>query len=109
MSQITVQVSSGVPRGLHLGPVLFLLYINDISNVFADSSFLVFADDLKLFRTVDCLDDTLLLQGDLDSFASWCRCNDLAISKDKCKVTRFSRNMSSLCITVLYVNCNNLM
>ena len=44
-------VVSGVPQGLVLGPVLFLLYVNDISSTI-NSHLLLFADEIKLYRSI---------------------------------------------------------
>ena len=47
----TVHVDSGVPQGTILGPIMFLLFINDIGDTI-DSSIKLFADDCLLFRTI---------------------------------------------------------
>lgn len=61
-----IAVRSGVPRGSHLGPLLFVLFINDISGVFLSSRFSLYADDLKIYRSVTSIEDAELLQLDLD-------------------------------------------
>ena len=58
-------VTSGVPQGTILGPTLFLLNVNDISNV-VTSSIKMFADDTKIYREINNAEDTLALQSDLD-------------------------------------------
>jgi ribonuclease P/MRP protein subunit RPP40 len=63
-------VSSGVPQGSVLGPLLFMIYINDIDNGIA-SKILKFADDTKLFRQVGTAEDTANLKNDLDKLVGW--------------------------------------
>ena len=57
-------VASGVPQGSVLGPLLFILYVNDIPEQI-DSISHMFADDLKIYRTITNLNDALKLQNDL--------------------------------------------
>ncbi len=61
------RVSSGVPQGSILGPLLFLVYIDDISTDL-DSPCRLFADDCVIFRQVTSVEDCLLLQRDLSVF-----------------------------------------
>ena len=64
-------VLSGVPQGSILGPVLFLIYMNDLSAVTTVSKSLLFVDDTKCFNHVSNTHDTTTLQCDLDSIARW--------------------------------------
>ena len=57
-------VLSGVPQGTLLGPILFLIYKNDINNSI-ESEIRPFADDSKIYRTLENQNDTTILQGDL--------------------------------------------
>ena len=57
-------VTSGVPQGTVFGPLIFILYINDIDNE-TSSSIRLFADDCLLYRTVSCIRDASELQRDL--------------------------------------------
>ena len=78
-------VTSGVPQGSVLGPLLFTLYINDIPNiVHTDLSF--FADDSKVYTVIRTLEDSHRLQADLDSIQNWCQLWLLRLNLLKCKV-----------------------
>lgn len=84
-------VGSGIPQGSNLGPLFFLCYVNDIKSSLAHSSFLMFADDLKLFKTISNLHDCTLLQDDLDSISDWATTNKLPFNIKKCQVVTYSR------------------
>ena len=64
-------VTSCVPQGSVLGPVLFTAYINTLPDEIESSEILLFADDNKLFRSIYSDSDALLLQGDIDKMYSW--------------------------------------
>jgi len=64
------QVLSGVPQGTVLGPLMFLLYINDI-NCGISSQLQLFADDCILYHTINNEQDKLLLQHDLNLIVKW--------------------------------------
>ena len=87
-----VNVRSGVPQGTVLGPLLFLLYINDIgSNI--SSTIKLFADDCLLYRRIETTNDTDLLQEDLEKLSDWSKlwlmnfnvkkCNSMSITTKK--------------------------
>ena len=76
-------VLSGIPQGTVLGPLLFVIYINDILD-HVDSEGLLFADDAKIFRAITCKNDALLLQHDIMQLESWSDKWLLKFHPDKC-------------------------
>jgi len=85
-------VYSGVPQGSILGPVLFLLYVNDIPQQ-VHSTVKMFADDTKLYRTVNSLDDCEKLQEDLNSLAAWANHWLLRFNEKKCTVLKIRQSI----------------
>ncbi|XP_045450173.1 uncharacterized protein LOC123658926 [Melitaea cinxia] len=65
-------VPSGVPQGSHLGPLFFNIFVNDLT-LCLKSPCLLYADDLKIYQTITCINDAMKLQGDLDTIARWCQ------------------------------------
>jgi len=85
-------VSSRVPQGSHLGPLLFNLFINDLPSVLDSSvNVLMFADDTKFYSTIKNQDDTLNLQANLNKFSFWCEQNKLPININKCNAISFTK------------------
>ena len=66
----TTSVTSGVPQGSVLGPVLFTLFVNDIPSMVSSPTFM-FADDTKIFCCVKSGDDHGALQNDLNLLYEW--------------------------------------
>ena len=85
------EVFSGVPQGSVLGPVLFIIYINDIDELILSSLF-KFADDAKLLGKVDNQEDIARMQKDLASIIEWSETWQMPINTDKCKVMHFGKN-----------------
>ena len=88
-------VRSGVPQGSVLGPILFLLYINDLPDNL-QSNIKLFADDTKLYRKIENANDANALQTDLNSLLEWTKIWHIDFNEDKCKsMTLNSKNLSS--------------
>lgn len=82
-------VTSGVPQGSVLGPVLFLLYINDLpGSVTCNVS--LFADDTLVYREVNNTQDQNLFQDDIDSLYAWANKWGMAFNPSKCYVMCFN-------------------
>ena len=88
-------VKSGVPQGTVLGPLMFLIYINDIGDR-VSSNLWLFADDCILYRTVTSLEDSKQLQCDLDSISEWSRLWQMNFNIRKCTVLQCYRMSSPI-------------
>jgi hypothetical protein len=98
-----ITVTSGVPQGSHIGPLLFLMFINDLTDVFKNSQFLLYADDLKLFKIVNTVEDARALQADLYELVVWCASNLMELNVKKCETITFSRKPADRQISTAYV------
>ena len=80
-------VRSGVPQGSILGPILFVLFINDITScVSKDTNILLYADDTKIWRRINYDHDSIALQNDIESLNNWAIKNKMKFHPSKCKV-----------------------
>lgn len=86
-----ITATSGVPQGSHLGPLIFILSINDAETVIKASDLSVYADDMKIFRRISSPADSYLLQEDLNRFFVWCQKNFLELNVTKCHSITYSR------------------
>ena len=96
-SSNTLPVSSGVPQGSILGPLLFIIYINDISTVpLSAGSMLLYADDSMLYHPINGPEDYHHLQEDINRLCTWTNDNFLKYNSNKCKYMVISRKKQSL-------------
>jgi len=79
-----MNVTSGIPQGSVLGPVLFVIYLNDLPECVISEAYL-FADDTKLYRIIYEQNDHCILQSDLDKLQDWSDIWLLRFHPDKCK------------------------
>jgi ribonuclease P/MRP protein subunit RPP40 len=86
-------VLSGVPQGSVLGPLLFVIFMNDLPKMFdQDGELFLFADDGKLFRYIKDITDSVALQMDCQYFYNWTEKWLMKLNIEKCKVISICRN-----------------
>ena len=92
-SSQSAPVTSGEPQGSVLGPLLFLIYINDLSEIPLGNgaSTSLYTDDVLLYRVINTSDDFVALQEDIDKIGSWSNTNFLTLNRAKCKYMTISR------------------
>ena len=83
-------VTCGVPQGSVLGPLLFIIYINDLDNGIS-SDISKFADDSKIGKIIRSESDVKDLQGDLDRLNEWVVRWQMDFDIDMCKVMNVGR------------------
>ena len=91
----SAKVLSGVPQGSVLGPLFFLLFINDLEEVVKASRVSFFADDTRVSKQIGCLEDCLLLQTDLYSILDWARHNNMKLHEQKFELMNHLHNCKS--------------
>ena len=89
----SIPVSSGVPQGSVLGPILFLAYINDLPDQ-VKSRVRLFADDTAMYLALDKQGDSEILQKDLESLEKWEKLWDMSFNPSKCQVIHVTRSKS---------------
>ena len=83
---------SRVPQGSVFGPLLFLIYINDLSeiNICHGAKITLYADDVLLYRTITSPEDFVTLQEDIKKVGNWSSTNFLTLNRAKCKFVTIS-------------------
>jgi hypothetical protein len=94
-----IKVLSGVPQGSVLGPILFLIFINDLDTGVM-SWILKFADDTKIYRKIRTEEDRKLLQKDLDTLVKWAEDWLMLFNEKKCKSMHIGNGKSQYAYTV---------
>ena len=92
-----------VPQVSVLGPLLFLIYINDLPQLVPHSTVYLFADHTKLISVSATPEDDNLLQTDLNSLQSWCSKWKLKVNANKCVGIHFTHSLPS-CAPSLTIN-----
>lgn len=108
-SRVT-NVLSGVPQGSVLGPVLFLIFINDVTSIcIGESKLKLFADDVKLYTSYNVsVSNCGNLQQSIDLLSSWANSWQLCINISKCSVLSIHHNSKSFIPHPYYLNGTQL-
>ena len=90
------KVISGVPQGTVLGPILFIIYLNDLESCIKHSVISSFADDTRLKRAINSTEDTTLLQSDLNNSIKWSEENNMQLHQSKFELIAHSTTRNNL-------------
>ena len=92
-----IKVNSGVPQGTVLGPLLFLIYINDLpNNISTGTKVRLFADDCIIYRTIKSEQDSKILQKDLDELIKWETNWSMSFHPEKCQLLRVTKKKKQI-------------
>ena len=100
-------VLSGVPQGSVLGPILFLIFINDIGNSVLNAKLKSFADDTKLSCTISCQADSEKLQDDLNRVMEWSAINNMALNEEKFEFLKHHYNFDPTILELPFGHYNS--
>jgi hypothetical protein len=97
-----ITVNSGVPQGTVLGPLLFLIYINDLPDCISPGTKVrLFADDCIVYRTIKTKNDTEILQKELDELQKWESNWSMSFHPEKCQLLRVTKKLKQINTTYL--------
>ena len=85
-----VDITSGIPQGSVLGPILFIIFVKDIRC--GQQHLLMFCDDTKLYQTIISVHNNNALQQDIDNISAWDEQSLMSFNLDECRVMTFGRS-----------------
>ncbi len=95
ISSSSINVTSGVPQGTVLGPLLFILYLNDLPNGIS-SQVRLLADDCILYREINTDEDRQSLQNDINILCKWESCWQMKFNVAKCYAMHVTHKKSPI-------------
>ena len=98
VSSSSITVTSGVPQGTVLGPLLFILYLNDLPEGIS-SQVRLLADDCILYQEINTLNDCRDLQKDINTLCNWESKWQMKFNIDKCYIMHVSHKRNALLMT----------
>ena len=86
-----LSVLSGIPQCSVLGPILFIIFVNEMPDI-VHSPILMFADDTKIFKYIRNVTDSSSLQDDINALQEWANQWQLRFNTDKCESVHIGRS-----------------